>query len=811
MLRNYFKIAFRNLAKHKFISFINLFGLTVGLTCCLLILTYVLNELSYDKYNANANGIYRVTRSFNNSEGAVSLHLASVAPPFAPLLQNDFPDIQKITRLLPAEAVFRYGDKIFQEKNSFFADADLFNVFTVNVTEGDPKTALSDPFSVMLAQETARKYFGTQDPINKTLRINNQFDAKVTGVYKGFPANAHLHPEILVSFNTLKNPAVYGEDNLRTNWGNNAFLTYLLLPENYPAQHLEAQFPAFLDRHMGQPGQPADSKPSKYTRLTLEKLTDIHLRSHLDDEMEENGDINRVYIFSAIALFILLIACINYMNLSTARSTLRAKEIGIRKVAGARRWEIIAQFLTESVLITWMATALAIVLTRLSLPWLDALTGQHLSIYTLDRPGVLIPLFLAPFAVGLLSGLYPALFMSSFQPARVLKGLFQAGGRTISLRKALVVAQFSISIILIISTGIVFQQLHYITEKSLGFDKERIVTFQYDHGLNDTYKAFRDDLLRSAYIKDLARSSRIPSGRLLDEQGSAMENGDSLRPVNADIKYLAADEDFVPTYGIPLAAGRNFSRDFATDSNAFLLNVAATRILGLKTPAAAIGKNFMYGGTKGKIIGILNDFHFESMHQKILPLVFVMPPATQAGNAFGRISIKISGNNITAALAQIEAVWKKFLPESPFEYSFLDDRFDELYRSEQRQGSLFTIFACIAIFIACLGLFGLSSFAITQRVKEIGIRKVLGASAASIVGLLSKDFMKLTVIAALIAFPVAGYAMHNWLQDFAYRIQIPWWIFLLAGILAAMVALLTIGLQAIRAAMANPVKNLRSE
>jgi putative ABC transport system permease protein len=811
MLRNYLRIAFRNLGKYKFISFVNLFGLTVGLSCCMLILTYVLNELSYDRYNRNADRIYRVSRSFLNGEGTVTLNLGAVAPPIGPLLQNDFPDIQKVTRLLPGPPTpFRYNDKIFNENAIFFADSNFAAVFDLNMTEGDPATALKQPYSVIITDEVARKYFGTDDPMNKTLRASNAFDVKVTGIFRAFPANAHFHPQLMISFNTLNNPAIIGAEQLRTNWANNSFYTYLLLPPNYPAKSMEAQFPAFLDRRKHEPGDAADSKPSKYTQLALQRLTDIHLRSHLDEEIEENGDITRVYIFGAIALFILLIACINYMNLSTARSALRAKEIGIRKVAGARRSEIMSQFLIESILITWMATLLAIGLTGLAIPWLNSLTGQALSISILIRPAVLIPLIVMPFAVGLISGLYPALFMSAFQPAKVLKGIFRAGGSSISFRKALVVTQFSISIILIISTAIVFQQLNYIRKSDLGLDKEHILTLRSDDALNSNYKAFRTDIMQNSSIKDMTRSSRIPSGRLLDEQGSSIENGDSLRPVTGDIKYLATDEDFVPTFSIPMAAGRNFSRDYATDSAAFLLNTAATRILGLKSPREAIGKNFMYGAIKGKIVGVTNDFHFESMHEKILPLVLVSTPASQATN-LGYISIKIRGNDIRAAIAHISATWKRYLPETPFEYTFLDERFDQLYKTEERQGSLFTVFACIAIFIACLGLFGLASFAITQRVKEIGIRKVLGATTAGIVGLLSKDFMKLVAIAALIAFPVAGYVMLKWLQNFAYRIDIPWWIFLLAGVLAAMVALFTVSLQAFRAALTNPVKNLRSE
>ena len=810
MLRNYWKIAFRNMAKYKFISFINLFGLTIGMACCLLILTYILHEVSYDKYNSKADRIYRVTRSFNNKEGIVSLHLGAVAPPFGPLLKNEFPDIQKMTRLLlMGTSPIHYKDKIFNEKDIFCADSNFISIFDVPLIKGDPSTALNDPFCVLLTEEIAKKYFGEEDPMNKVIRLNNQLNFKVTGIFKPLPSTAHFHPQIMLSFNTLKDSAIYGEKQLQTNWGNNAFYTYLLFPKNYPVKNIEAQFPYFLDKYMRQPGDAADAKASKYTSLYLQKLTDIHLTSHLDEEIEENGDRTRVYVFGAIALFILLIACINYMNLSTARSALRAKEIGIRKVAGAQRPEIITQFLSESVMITYMAIILAAGLAYLTLPWLNAVTGQALSMQSIIKWQIVLPLLLTPLIIGILSGIYPALFMSSFQPVKVLKGLFKAGSGSISFRKVLVVIQFSISIILIISTAIVFQQLHYIQSKSLGFNKDRIVTLRYDDGLDKTYEAFRNDLRQYSDIKEAARSSRIPGGRLLDEQGASTESGDSLKPVSSDIKYLAADHDFITTYGIPMAAGRNFSRNYATDTTSFLLNEAATRALGMRTPQEAIGKNFKYADIKGKVIGVTADFHFESLHQNIVPLIFVLAQPNQ--NPYGRLSVKIAGNDLPTAIAHLEKTWKKFLPETPFEYTFLDEQFDQLYRSEQRQGTLFTTFACIAIFIACLGLLGLSAFAITQRIKEIGIRKVLGASVGGIVGLLSKDFMKLVAIAAIIAFPIAWYVMHNWLRDFAYRISIQWWVFLVAGILASAVALITIGFQAIKAAISNPVKSLRSE
>lgn len=811
MIKNYLKIALRNLAKYKFISFINLFGLTVGLTCCLLITTYILNELSYDTYNKNAENTYRVTRTFNNQDGVVSLNLSTVSPPFGYYFPTEFPEIKKMTRLLNSGTTpLKYKEKLINEHDVYFADENLFDVFTLDVVKGNPATALKEPFSVMLSEDVAKKYFGNENPMNKVLRANNQFDVKVTGVYKAFPPNSFMHPGTLVSFNTLKDSAVYGEEGLRTNWGNNSFFTFLVLPDHYDPKKLVARFPAFLDKHMSMT-QYGGKQASKFTSLSLQKLTDIHLYSHTDYEAEPNGDINRVYIFGAIALFILLIACINYMNLSTARSALRAKEIGIRKVIGARKKELIFQFLSESVLITWAAILIAFVLLYLLLPWLNSLSGQQLSLSMLMKWQILLPVFLAPFIIGILSGIYPALFMSSFKPVQTLKGLFKVKGSSISFRKILVVFQFAISIVLIITTIIVFQQLRYMQETSLGYDKEHLLTLPYYNSINPQYETFRNELMQNASIKDVARSSRIPTGRLLDANGASTMVGDSLRPVTADIKFLAADYDFIPTYGIHVAAGRNFSRAYSMDTTNFILNEAAIKAIGWKSPQDAVGKDFQYGGRKGHVIGVIEDFHFESLRQKIVPIVLENSPVSPTDSRFNNLSIKVAGNNIPGALATVEKTWRKYLPEVPYQYSFLDEKFTKLYEAEQRQGTIFTVFACIAIFIACLGLFGLSAFAITQRVKEIGVRKVLGANVGSIVTLLSKDFLKLVLIAAIIAFPIAWYAMAHWLRDFAYRVNIQWWVFVLSAILALIVALTTVSFQAIKAALANPVKSLRTE
>ena len=810
MFKNYVKIAWRNLMKYKFISFINLFGLTVGLTCCLLIVAYIVNELSYDKFNDKAGRIYRVTRSFNTPDGVEVLHLSAVAPPAGPLLKNDFPDIEKMTRTLSnGNTAMKYGDKLFNENTAYFADENFFDFFSVPVLKGNAKNALAGPFSVMLTPEMARKYFGDDDPMNKLIRIDRQFTYKVTGFFKEFPSNSHFHPKILLSFNSLKDSAVYGARQLETNWSNNAFYTYLLFPGNYPVDKIASQLPAFIDRNMHFPGAPVAFKPSSGTKLYLQKLTDIHLRSHLDDELEQNGDIKRVYIFSAIALFILLIACINYMNLSSARSVLRAREVGIRKVVGAERKEIIFQFLTESILITWGSLLMAAFLTWLTLPWLNTISGEHLFVNVLLHWEILLPVLLLPFVVGIISGIYPALFMSSFRPVNVLKGLVKVESGNISFRKILVVAQFSISIILIIATVVVFQQLNYMQKASLGYDRDHVINIPYTSALNAQFETFRNDLLKNSFIKNLGRSSRIPTGRLLDENDTKIMGADSMQPMNVDLKFITVDYDFIPTYDIHLAAGKNFSRNFSTDSINYVINEAAVKILGWKSPQTALGKDIAYGGLRGKIIGVTKDFHFESMHQKIVPLLMRMPSFNRGG--YGNLSVKIAGDNIPLAINIIQNTWYKYLPESPFTYTFLDESYSRLYDAEQKQGTIFTIFACIAIFIACLGLFGLSAFSIAQRMKEIGIRKVLGASLNSLLTLLSKDFLKLVLLAAIIAFPVAWFSMNTWLQDFAYRIRMQWWVLAVAGIVAGLIAFATISFQAVKAGLANPVKNLRTE
>ena len=806
MIRNYLRSAFRNIKKHPFISFINIFGLTVGLTCCLLIAAYVINETSYDRYDKNADDIYRVTRIFYSAPNVESLHLSSIAPAFGPRLTTAFPDMKEMTRTLPNGTIsFRYKEKLFNEQNTFFADQNFFDFFTVPVLKGDARKGLTEPYTAMLTPEIAKKYFGDDDPVNKEIILDNGKHAfKVTGVFNPFPSNSHMHPNILVSFSTLNDSTVYGEKQLATNFGNNAFYTYLMFPKNYNIEHVRGQLPAFLDKYCAALSAGTPFKVHNMTSLTLQKLTDIHLTSHLDDEIEENGSSVRVYVFSAIALFILLIACINYMNLSTARSALRAKEIGIRKVVGAQRKEIIAQFLSESVIITYVSLVLAFGLTALFLPAVNSMSGLNISIGSLLTWHVFVPVILLPCFVGLISGIYPALFMSSFIPVKVLKGLFKVQTSAFSFRKVLVVLQFAISIILIVATTVVFKQLKFIQDKDLGFDKDYVLALTGAGALGNQYTSFRNDLQKNHDIETMGRSSRIPSGRLLDDQGASVLEGGSFQPLKVDLKQIAVDEGFIPTFGIKMVAGRNFSRDIKTDSNKFIINETTVKTLGWGTPEKAINKQMKYGNVTGNVIGVMKDFHFESLHQPIIPMILIWQP-------YGRVSIKVSGQNVSSTVDYIRTTWQHYLPNTPFDFTFLDQKFDQLYRSEQQQGTLFTIFACIAIFIACLGLLGLSAFTISQRVKEIGVRKVLGASVPQIVQELSKEFLLLVLIAAIPGMVVAGYAMNKWLLSFATRTELSWWIFASAGIVALVIAFATISFQSVKAATANPVKSLRSE
>jgi putative ABC transport system permease protein len=817
MLSNYLKISVRNLLRNKGFSFINLFGLTIGITCCLLIGLYIANELSFDKYHAKADRIWRVSRKFTNPDGSTQLHLGHLAPPFAPLLQNEFPDIEEATRVFSYNATFRRGEQLYFEDQFFAVEPGFVNIFDVLMIAGDAKTGLTNPMTMMLSESTAKKYFGdnylNENPVGQTMKFDSRHDFKITGIYKDFPYNSHFHPDFLASFSTMRDTNFYGAEQLKTNFGNNAFSTYLLLPKNYPVDKLEAQFPAFLDKVMANVNMNPDSpKPSTWTSLHLMPMTDIHLHGHLDTEIETNGDIKRIWIFGIIAVFVLLIACINYMNLSTARSATRAREIGVRKVVGAERKEIAGQFLSESVLLAIVATFLGIALAFIALPFVNKVIGQQLQVQTSWLAMIPLVVLLLAVLTGILAGAYPAFFLSSLSPLKTLKsskGNLSTGSGL--LRKTLVVSQFIISAALIIAVLVVFRQLSFMQNKDLGVKKDHVIATTFFTSLAPQYEAFRNEMLSNPAIKNITRSTRLPAGRLLDSFGSAKAQveSDSLMQSKINLKFVTIDHRFVPTYGLEMAAGRNFREDQGADRfESFILNEAAVREMGWQSNEEAVGKRIQYGGRDAHLVGVLRDFNFESLHQDILPMIVFIP---RDSTFFNYISLQLDGNQITEGIAHVKSTWQKFLPNLPFDYHFIDEDYGKLYEAEQRQGRVFIGFAILAILIACLGLFGLAAFLAQQRVKEIGVRKVLGATTAGIVGLLSKDFLRLVFIALIIATPLAWWLMHKWLDNFAYRINISWWIFAVAAALAIIIAFLTISAQSVKAALANPVNSLRSE
>lgn len=812
MLLNYIKVALRAIFRNKLTAFINIVGLAFAMLCALMIYLFIQDELQYDRYHSKADRLYRMTRNFLSPDGSVNLHLGHLAPPFGPLLKNDFTDFEEVVRTLQTSALVAHQEnaeeqKAFNERNLFYAEPELFKIFNIHIVEGNEAKLLQDPFTLMLSEKTAEKYFGDEAAVGKRLRFNNVYDLEVTGIYKDFPQQSHWHPEILLAFSTLNDTTIYGRRGLETNFGNNSFGTYVLVKEPFDQKKTEALFPAFLDKYMG-PVTSANGGPlpSTFTNLYMQKVTDIHLHSHLDSEIETNGNITRVYMMGVIGLFIVLIACFNFINLSTARATKRAKEVGMRKVSGALKQQLITQYLSESVLIAFFALLLALSFSWFAVQWLNAFTGKSLALDLLSNWSLLVSLLVFALLVGILAGIYPAFIISGFQPVLILKGQQGSARGKGGIRKTLVVAQFSISIILMIATVITFQQLNFLNQRELGYAKDQVITLRYYSDLVTNYDAFFNEVTKHTSIKNISRSSRIPTGRLLDSQGTAqIQQGDSMATANVIIKNIRSDHEFFDTYEVPFLTGRNFSKEVKTDDSlGFVLNEAAVKMLGA-TNEDILTRDFQYGGVKGRVLGVVRDFHFESLHEEIIPMIF------QPSRFYNRMSVKISGSDAQQAIEHLEKIWKEFLPHRPFEYNFLSEQYRQLYEAEQKQGQLFTLFSGLAIIIACLGLFGLATFNTLQRVKEIGIRKVLGASTTHILGILSKEIILLVLIANFIAWPVAWYFMDKWLEGFAYHVNLNVGIFALATVVALLIALLTVSSQTIKAALTNPSNTLRYE
>ncbi|MFD0765071.1 ABC transporter permease [Mucilaginibacter lutimaris] len=794
MLKNHFKIALRNLWRHRVFSFINITGLSVGITACFFISMYVVFELSYDKFHTKADRIYRVVTDIKTP--SETIHTDATSWAFAPNLKLDFPEIESFVRVSGDSYLVKKGNVKFQEEKTLLADSAFFKVFDFKLIKGDPNTALTAPASVVFTETAAKKYFGNADPVGQTVLLTgNNTPATVTGLMKDLPENSQIKADMLVSMSTLTQKFRKGIDE---QWGNYGANTYLLLKKGVDAQALQTKFPAFVEKRNG-----SESRRSQmFATLILEPIKDVYL--HSTHGGPAVGSMSNVYVFSIVAVFILLIACINFINLTTARSVERAKEVGIRKVVGAAKGELASQFIGESVVLCLVAFVITVILSVVLLPMFNQLSGKVISPGILSSPVYILILFGTSVVIGLLAGIYPALVLSSFKPIMVLKGRFSTGTQGSLLRKSLVVAQFSISIALIIGTIIVYNQMNFMRNRDLGFSKDQMVVM--DTNGDPGKDAFQQSVKSLPGVKMVSQSSSVPGGGNSGAYSEIENKKGDLQVANLDLYFV--DFDYLNQFKIKIVAGRPFSRDFiSTDtSQAMILNEEAVKLFGYKSPQEAIGRRFKQWGREGKIVGVMKDFHFRSLQEKIKPLSM----RVELGG-FNLVSVKVDAKNLPATLAAIEAKWKEVIPNRPFSYYFLDEFFDRQYRAEQRFGKLFLNFAILAIAISCLGLLGLASYSTYQRTREIGIRKVLGASTSGIVNMLSSDFMKLVGISFLIASPVAWYFMHKWLQDFAYRIDIQWWVFAVSGVLAMVVALVTISFQAIKAALTNPVKSLRSE
>ncbi len=806
MLKNYSIVAWRNLVKKKAYSFINIFGLGLGIACCLLIFMFVKDELSYDNYHAKKDRIYRVIHgeSAPDSRGGPSVYPYWVwgNAPIGQALKGDFPEIDKVVQFSGrADILLTHEDQAYQEEGVFFMDSTAFDVFSWQLLKGNPKTALTAPFSIVLTESTARKYFGDEDPMGKTLKgseaagRSNAGDYTVTGILADVPLNSHFRFNALLSMSTFRKarPEVFDA------WGYVDFYTYFLATDQFNPQAFKSKLPDFLARHEEYPG-------SRYT-IDIEPLRDMYLRSTAERQPGETGSLSNIYVFSVIGLFILVIAIINFMNLSTARSMERGKEVGIRKSIGAARSSLVYQFLGESLIIVCLSTILAAGIVWLAMPYMVDFTGKQLEIQRFITWQNVSVFFAVILLIGLLAGSYPAAVLSGFNPVRVLKGLTRSHTGGASLRKALVVFQFTLSIALIAGTMIVYFQMNYLLDKDLGFDKEQmlIVDYNYDGIVNEKSAVLQSELEKNPSILSVAFSRSVP-GSYFPHAGTQIENPDGEMASQGQ-PIFEVGLDFVTHYGLELIAGRTYSREFPTDSSkALIINEASAREFGYTNPADVVGKKFSQWGREGVVIGVVKDFNYTSLHNNIAPLTLPFSPY-----ASRYLSVKIRPENINETVAAVGKVWREQVPHRPFLYSFLDEDFNKQYKSDFIFRKLFTTFACLAIFIACLGLLGLATYTAQKRTKEIGIRKVLGADLGNIVSLLSKDFILLVLIAIVISTPISWYAMTRWLEGFAYKMEIHTWIFALSGLIALLIAVLTISYQSLKSAGMNPVLSLRSE
>ena len=809
MLKNYLKIAWRNLRKHHFYTFLNVFGLSLGLSSCLLITLYVVDELSFDRSFADADRIYRINSDIKF--GGAEMKLAVAPDPMAFTLAKDYPQLEAVTRLREdgSSLVRRTGaTENLKEELVVFADSTFFKMFSVPLLAGDSRKVLSEPNTMIISERDAKKYFGNEDPLGKTLLLDNSKTYTVTGIMANIPIHSHFTAmNMLLSMSS--NP-----ESRQDNWGSHNFNTYLKLREGVNAAEFEKNFEVVIKKYTGQwvqriMGASLDdlAKSGSYIRYTLMPLTDIHLRSDRTAEISSNSNIQYIYIFSVVAVFLLVIACVNFMNLATARSANRAKEVGVRKALGSERSSLISQFLTEAIMLSFLSLILAIVLANVALPFFNNLANAQ--IVFPFKSAIFWSIALAMgVVVGILAGSYPAFFLSAFKPLKVLKSSVELEGKGGYLRNSLVVFQFMISVMLLIGTGVIYKQLNYIQTKKLGFNKEQVLIVKNAYALDHQSHTFKEEILKLPNVENATVSSYLPTPSSRSDN-SFFPEGQLQQDKGLNMQKWEVDYDFVKTLDLRMKDGRAFDQSFPSDSSGIIINETAAKVLGYANP---IGKKIfeMENPNTQKqqlytILGVVKNFHFESLRRNIGALSLVLKPS------YGLVAVRLKGGDYAHTVGQVEKLWKRMAPGQPFNYRFMDEDFDNEYRSEQRVGQIFIIFAAISIIIGCLGLFGLSAYTAERRTKEIGVRKVLGASVSNIVGLLSKDFIKLVLLAILFGSPIAWYAMNRWLQDFAYHIDIAWWMFAAAGFLAIVIALVTISFQSIKAALMNPVRSLRSE
>ena len=799
MLQNYLTIAIRSLLRYPAYTLINIVGLAIGLAACMLILRYVWDELSYDRYHPHADRVYRIVDDIESAGQTVQT--AGSPSGWGPALKRDFPDIELFARVRGTTSVWfiMHEEKRYYEKKVIWADAALLDMFSIPLVAGNPRTALTEPYSIVISEDMAFKYFGDEDPMGKVLRGDNVWDFTVTGVMRNIPANSHLRPDMIMSLVTRN--ALYPDSLDDWEFHENRY-TYIRLHENASPEDLEAQLPAFVERN--KTGRYRDS--SKVLRPSLQPLVDIHLHSHRDSELEPNGDIRYVALFLIIAFLIPLIACINFVNLATARSAMRAREVGVRKVMGANRPQLLGQFLGEAMIMAGLAMIMAVALVHLALPGVNVLAGKQLD-FNLSNGWVLGALAAGTLVIAVAAGSYPAVYLSGFLPTDVLKGSLKSGTQGMGLRRTLVVIQFAMSIFLLVSTAVIYDQLEYIQDMRLGFNKEHVMVIPITgRAQRESTRLLRQRVVQMPGVVGMATTDGVPgdqSPRIMAVRSEEMSPEDNLI-----VSVFSSDDRFLEVMEIGLAAGRNFPAEWGRDSiMVILLNETAARKLGWEAPPDAIGmlvEWIEYGGLKGRVRGIMEDFHVQSIHEEIEPIVFAHFP-----ESYSDILIRIRPEDVSDTIARIQEAWREIDPLHPLAYTFLDDDFDSLYRAERQLGTVFAVFAFLAIFVACLGLLGLASFSIQQRTREIGIRKVLGAAVSDIVLLLSKDFMKYVLLANVIAWPLAYYAMAQWLQNYAYADEINFVWFIAGGIVALAIAWLTIGAHALAAAGRNPADALR--